>query len=171
MRPQKDYTISANEIHDHAAGILQEYLTLRDHGHKCGVSVLLSIRFFAASRRSAILDAYNRLRRAPTSQAVADALVAMLPDAAELGKRLNASLCAGLPRALKKRRQALAIDLTLIPYHGQPRGRYLESRGSSSVPPTALTWSPRHFRDGRPENRPFSSAPANGRTAPKLRLG
>jgi len=120
MRSRKNYTISSRQIHDHAAGILQEHVKLRDHGHKCCLSVLLSVLFFAASRRTSIHDACNRLRRAPTSQAVANALIAMLPEVTELQRRLNASLAAKLPKGLKRRRQAVAIDLTLIPYHGKP---------------------------------------------------
>ena len=132
MRSRKDYTISSREIHDHAAGILQEYVRLRDHGHKCCLSVLLSVLFFAASRRTSIHDACNRLRRAPTGQAVHDALTAMLPEVDQLQKRLNASLAAELPKALKKRRQPLAIDLTLIPYHGKPhRDRHEVYRGQA----------------------------------------
>jgi putative transposase len=47
----------------------------------------------------------------------------MLPEFAELQRRVNRALAATLPKALKKGRKnrlRLAIDLTLIPYHGQP---------------------------------------------------
>ena len=48
------------------------------------------------------------------------ALIATLPDFAELQRRLNAALAGDLPRPLRRRPQRLAADLVLIPYHGQP---------------------------------------------------
>ena len=43
-----------------------------------------------------------------------------LPDYAVLQRQLNAVLAGHLPKTLRKHLQRLAIDLTLIPYHGQP---------------------------------------------------
>ncbi len=57
---------------------------------------------------------------APSHEAAQLALLATLPDFAELQRRLNAALAGDLPQALRRRRQPLAIDLTLIPYHGRP---------------------------------------------------
>ena len=48
------------------------------------------------------------------------ALLATLPDYATLQRQLNAALAGHLPKALRKRPQILALDLTLIPYHGRP---------------------------------------------------
>jgi hypothetical protein len=48
------------------------------------------------------------------------ALIATLPDFAELQRRLNAAWAGHLPRALRRSPQRLAADLVLIPYHGQP---------------------------------------------------
>jgi putative transposase len=42
-----------------------------------------------------------------------------MPEFAELQRQLNRALAGRLPRALCRRRQRLAIDLTLIPYHGE----------------------------------------------------
>ena len=44
----------------------------------------------------------------------------MLPEMKPLERRINAGLSAELPRWLTKRPQRLAVDLTLIPYHGEP---------------------------------------------------
>ena len=46
--------------------------------------------------------------------------MATLPDYAALQRQLNAALAGHLPKALRKHPQRLAIDLTLIPYHGRP---------------------------------------------------
>ncbi len=45
---------------------------------------------------------------------------ASLPKIAELERRLNRSLSTKLPKDLFRKSRRIAIDLTLIPYHGQP---------------------------------------------------
>jgi hypothetical protein len=122
MRSRKNqYTITCREVHDRAAAVAQEHLKIEDHGHKCRASVLLNILFFAASRISSVFAACRNLADAPSQQAVFNALVATLPEYHELQQRLNAALVDDLPKALRRRPQILAIDLTLIPYHGQPQ--------------------------------------------------
>ena len=44
----------------------------------------------------------------------------MLSKMKPLERRINAGLSAELPRWLTKRPQRLAVDLALIPYHGEP---------------------------------------------------
>jgi putative transposase len=122
MRSRKNrYTITCREVHDRAAAVVQEHVKIEGHGHKCGASVLLNILFFAASRISSVFAACRNLADAPSQQAVFNALVATLPGYHELQERLNAALVDGLPKALRRRPQTLAIDLTLIPYHGKPQ--------------------------------------------------
>jgi putative transposase len=53
-------------------------------------------------------------------------LLATLPPFAQLQRRLNRALQGDLPQALRRRRQPLAIDLTLIPYHGKPHKEHEE---------------------------------------------
>jgi hypothetical protein len=64
-------------------------------------------------------NAYAALAKAPGDTAVHDALMAGLPEFAELQRRLNRALQGDLPKAARRRRQLPAIDLTLIPYHGE----------------------------------------------------
>jgi putative transposase len=66
------------------------------------------------------------LRRAPSAETVRKALLYNLCDNAELQRRFNRALVADLPRALRRRRQRLAADLTLVPYHGQPQAHARE---------------------------------------------
>ncbi len=121
MRSRKNqYTITCREVHDRAAAVVQQHVQLQDYGYKCRASVLLNILFFAVSRVSSIFAACRNLADTPTQQTVFNVLVATLPEYNELQKRLNAALVDGLPKALRRRAQTLAIDLTLIPYHGQP---------------------------------------------------
>ena len=120
MRSRTNDTVSVCAVHAHAATLIETHLKIRDHGHKCRATVLISVLLFAAARMRSVCDACGRLRDAPSDQAVRNALVAMLPDMNTLERRINAGLSAELPRWLTKRPQRLAVDLTLIPYHGQP---------------------------------------------------
>jgi putative transposase len=82
--------------------------------------VLLQVLLIAAARVVSIFSACHDLADAPSDDTIRNALFATLPDIAELEKRLNRSLCTELPRALTRKSRKIAIDLTLIPYHGQP---------------------------------------------------
>lgn len=119
MRSKRDYSVRAGDVHSRATAVVQDHLRLADYSSKCTASIVLSILFFAASRVRSIHDACGRLRNVPGDDTVRDALVATLPEMPRLQKRLNAALADDLPKALRKRRQILAIDLTLIPYHGE----------------------------------------------------
>jgi hypothetical protein len=120
MRSGTKYTISSREVHDRTAGAIQQHVQLTDHGPKCTASVIISILLYAASRITSIFDACQRLGAAPSDQAVRDALRETLPPIDETERRLNAGLAADLPKALQKRRYPMALDLTLLPYHGEP---------------------------------------------------
>jgi putative transposase len=74
----------------------------------------------AAARITSLSDACQRLRDAPSDETARKALLATLPDYAALQRQLNAALAGHLPKALRQHLQRLAIDLTLIPYHGRP---------------------------------------------------
>jgi hypothetical protein len=114
------YTITRRTVHVYAESLCQKHLRLKDHGPKCKASVLWALLFWAASRISSLAAACRTLRDAPSDTAAHDALLATLPDRAELQRRLNRALQDNLPKALRKRKQPLAIDLKLVPYHGQP---------------------------------------------------
>ena len=117
-RPQ--YTITSRAIHEHAAQLCQSHLRLKDHGPKCTASTLLTLLFYAAARLTSLAAACASLSKAPSDTAVRTALLATLPPVHELQRRLNRALQGDLPKALRRRRQPVAIDLTLLPYHGAP---------------------------------------------------
>jgi hypothetical protein len=113
-------TLTASHVHTHASVRLQKYLRLDDHGPKCRADTLWTVLCYAASRIISLAAACAALRDASSESTAHDALLATLPNYAELQRRLNRALQGDLPYALRRRRQPLAIDLTLIPYHGQP---------------------------------------------------
>src|SRR5947209_3167228 len=118
MHPPQ-YTVTPQDVQAHAAHLCQKHLRLRDHGPKCTAGVLLTVLFYAAARITSLAAACKALVGAPSDTAVHDALLATLPPIHELQRRVNRALQGDLPKALRRRRQPLAIDLHLVPYHGE----------------------------------------------------
>ena len=125
MYPQH-YVMTSEMVYRHAANLLQTQLQWVDYGRKCTVKTLLLVLFYAAGQLCSLSMACQRLRTAPSDQAVRDALRALCPPLETLEQQFNKSFAAQLPKALRQRRQRLAIDLILIPYHGQPHRRVEE---------------------------------------------
>jgi hypothetical protein len=119
MRPPH-HILDRNRVHRLAAEHLQAHLQFQDYKRKVTAHVLWSVLLAAAARITSLSDACQRLRNGPSDETARQALLATLPDYAELQRRLNAALAGHLPKALRKHLQRLAIDLTLIPYHGRP---------------------------------------------------
>jgi putative transposase len=113
------YTLTPRHVQTHAVHLCQRHLRWRDHGPTCTAGTLLTVLFYAAARITSLAAACKALVQAPCYQAAHDALLATLPDIHELQRRLNRALQGDLPKALRRRRQPLAIDLHLVPYHGQ----------------------------------------------------
>lgn len=114
------HILDRQKVYRRAAEHLQTHLQFRDYKKKTSAQVLWSLLLAAAARITSLSDTCQRLRDAPSDETARQALLATLPDYAELQRRLNAALAGHLPKALRKHRQKLAIDLTLIPYHGRP---------------------------------------------------
>jgi hypothetical protein len=119
MRP-KNHTLDRAQVHRAAAAHLQAHLKFKDYKRKTSAAALWSLSLAAAARITSLSDACGRLRDAPSDETARKALLATLPDYAELQRQLNAALAGHLPKALRRHLQRLAIDLTLIPYHGEP---------------------------------------------------
>lgn len=112
-------TITPASVQANTQTLLQKHLRLPNHGPKCTATMLWTVLCYAAARIWSLAASCRALADAPSDTAVHDALLAGLPDFAELQRRLNRALQGDLPKALARRRQPMAIDLTLIPYHGQ----------------------------------------------------
>lgn len=117
------YTLTRTHMHDHARYLLHTHLGLRDYRRRCSLDVLLAVLFTACATITSLAAACRRLLAAPCDETVRQALFALLPAYAELQRRLNRALQADLPGALRRRRQPLAIDIHLIPYHGRYQDR------------------------------------------------
>jgi hypothetical protein len=121
LRHQRpSYELNGKGVQAHALGVLQKNLKLPNHSSHCSAALVFTVLLAAAGQCTSIAAACFRLEQAPSEQTMYNALKATLPDYRELERRVNRALRAHLPARLRRRRQRLAIDLTLIPYHGQP---------------------------------------------------
>jgi hypothetical protein len=105
------------QVYRYAVQASQPHLRLRGV-KKLTAQTILTILFAAAARISSLSDTCRRLRDIPDEHAVADALYATLPEYNILRRRVQAALRGHLPKALRRRPQIAALDLTLLPYYG-----------------------------------------------------
>ena len=120
MRSRVDYIVTKDEVHGYANHRLATALRLEYEGRRCSGSTLIQVLLIAASRVVSVYAACRDLADAPCDQTIRNALGDSLPAMAELERRLNRALATDLPKALRRKARMIAIDLTLIPYHGQP---------------------------------------------------
>jgi hypothetical protein len=116
------YTLTAPEVQDYAQGLLHKHLRLTDHGPKCTANTLYAVVLYVAATASTIARACRCLLHAPGDQALYNALEATLPERLELQRRINRALAGSIPKAVRRGQRAakVAIDLSLLPYYGQP---------------------------------------------------
>jgi Transposase DDE domain len=112
--------LTPDRVYRYAVQSCQPHLKLRD-AKKVAGQTILTVLFAAAARISSLSDTCRRLRGVPDEHAVAAALYATLPEYDTLRRRVQAALHGHLPRALRRRPQVLALDLTLLPYYGADR--------------------------------------------------
>jgi putative transposase len=119
MRPHH-HTLNRKQVHQSATRHLQNHLPLRDYKCKVTAQTLWAVLLLAAADVTSIHAACARLDDLASEETIRKALYSSLPEFAELQRQLNRARAGRLPRALRRRSQRLAIDLTLIPYHGEP---------------------------------------------------
>jgi putative transposase len=121
MRSWKNSTVSRTEVHQWALQWLLQVRLLKDHGWLCTATVVWNVVLRAAARMTSVFAACRDLAKAPSQQAVFDALEDGLPRTLQvLEKRLNWALTDLWPRRLRRRAWQVAIDWHLVPYYGQP---------------------------------------------------
>jgi hypothetical protein len=121
MRSRMNYNISSATVYSWIQTWLLHARLLKDHGWKCTVQVVLGIVLRAAARSISVSAACKDLARAPSDQAVMNALDDGLPKTVPvLERRLNEALTGQLPRRLRRRKWQVAIDWHLSPYYGRP---------------------------------------------------
>jgi hypothetical protein len=116
-----EHTVTAVEVQQLSSQLLSPLLgTWPTAVRKCTLHAVLALLTYAASRITSLSDASARLAHAPDSDTVLAHLSCQLVDTDTLDRRLRGVLAASLPRALRRGVWDIAMDLTLIAYHGQP---------------------------------------------------
>jgi Transposase DDE domain len=118
MRPHHRI-LNGHQVHRSATRHLREHIPFRDYKRKVSAPTLWAVLLVAAAEVTSIHATCGRLDGLPSEETIRKALYASMPEFAELQRQLNRALAGRLPKALRRRRQRLAIDLTLIPYHGE----------------------------------------------------
>jgi putative transposase len=115
--PRSLNPLTPDRVYADALRWFQPHLKLRPT-EAVTVPVLWTVLLAAAARITSISDTCRRLRHAPDDRAVVAALTESLPGYDPLRRRVHAALTDRLPKALRKRPQIVAFDLTLLPYYG-----------------------------------------------------
>jgi len=120
--PTAQTTLDHHDVQSYCHKLLTKHLRLPDYSKKCTFGLLCSVLLYVAAKATTIKQACLWVRGFPCDQTVYDALEETLPSRLELQRRLNRTLAATLPKAVRKgkRKVRLAIDLTLLPYYGLP---------------------------------------------------
>lgn len=102
--------------------LLRRYLPLEMKNTRITAEDIIAILGYASAHRISLDAACHELKAAPSANRLREVLVQALPDRTLLQRALNTLLRAQTPRFVKKGKRAyfIAIDLTLIPYHGEP---------------------------------------------------
>jgi hypothetical protein len=119
MRPHH-HTLNRTQVHRSATRYLQNYIPIRDYKRKVTARTLWAVLLVAATGVTSIHASCQRLEDIASEETIRKAIIASMPEFAELQRQLNRAMAGRLPRVLRRRSQRVAIDLTLIPYHGEP---------------------------------------------------
>jgi putative transposase len=101
--------------------ILRPKLPLDLQNTRITTEDIIAVLGYASVHRISMDAACNELKEAPSGNRLREVLAQALPDRATLQRALNTILRTQTPRFVKKGKRAyyIAIDLTLIPYHGE----------------------------------------------------
>ena len=115
--PKSTNALTPAQVYRYAVQAFQPHLKLRD-AKRVAAPMILTILFAAAARISSLSDTCRRPRGIPDEHVVAKALYSTSPEYDRLRRRVQAALHGHLPKALRRRPQVVALDLTLLPFYG-----------------------------------------------------
>lgn len=101
--------------------VVRPYLPLDLQNTRISAEDIIGVLGYASANRISTEAACQELKGAPSGNRLREVLAEALPDRAILQRALNRILRAQTPRFVKKGKRSyyIAIDLTLIPYHGE----------------------------------------------------
>jgi len=118
MQPtRKNYTQCQHEINTQFQLDVQHLFIGTYNGRKCNGNLAARILLLAACSALSLFHACRAYAHF-NSHTLANALLKLLPDYVKLQQRINEMLHSQLPKNFCKKARRIAIDLVLIPYHG-----------------------------------------------------
>ena len=101
--------------------VVRPHLPLDLHNTRITAEDIIAVLGYASANRISTDAACHELKGAPSANRLREVLAEALPERATLQRALNRILRAQTPRFVKKGKRSyyMAIDLTLIPYHGE----------------------------------------------------
>lgn len=101
--------------------IVRRYLPLDLRNTRITEDDIIAVLGYASANRTSVDAACQELQDAPSANRLREVLAKALPDRAKLQQALNRILRAQTPHFIKRGQRSyyIAIDLTLIPYHGE----------------------------------------------------
>lgn len=101
--------------------IVRPYLPLDLQNTRITAEDIIAVLGCASAHRVSVDAACHELKEAPSANRLREVLAKALPGRATLQRALNTMLRAQTPRFVKKGKRAyyVALDLTLLPYHGE----------------------------------------------------
>jgi len=117
-------TLTSDEVLDFTLDALLKEVKLYINGRKCTAENIFEIILKASAGQTSVSDVCDDLEAGPSGNAVLAQLHQALPQELNqlwrLEAQLNRVLLTNVPGRMLKVRCDLAIDLVLVPYHGQP---------------------------------------------------
>ena len=113
--------LQSQQVLNSLIAIMRRYLPLEMQNTRITAEDIIAVLGYASAHRISIDAACHELKEAPSANRLREVLAQALPDRRILQRALNTLLRAQTPRFVKKGKRAysIAIDLTLIPYHGE----------------------------------------------------
>ena len=101
--------------------IVRPHLGLELKNTRITADDIIAVLGYASANRISMEAACHELQGMPSANRLREVLAEALSDRSKVQQALNTSLRAQLPACMKKGKRAyhVAIDLTLIPYHGE----------------------------------------------------
>lgn len=120
--PKPSHIIHAPQVMDALMDTIRPYLSVDLRHTRITSETALQVLAYASVNRLTLEASCARLEQAPSGNRLREVLLPALPALPVLQRRLNTTLRRQLPPVLLKgtRDYEMAIDLTQVPYHGQP---------------------------------------------------
>jgi len=128
FKPNRE--VAPRQLVDTLTAVMQRYVPLDFTNTRITPQEAWQVLSYASVNRQTLASACAALPDAPSGNRLREVLMPVLPRLAKLQSQLNRVLRQQLPPSLWKKPRGLrmAIDLVLIPYHGEPLAQADEVR-------------------------------------------